>query len=389
MAPKRVTTKRKGGEAIDSSPVPEKKVKPGACPVPEKKGKVELSIEAVAKAIESADLPENCKAMLLSMVPVSLDTAVENRHDLQAMAVTMISDVMATERAAMEQAIRDEEAKLNEVEASRGGLDSKVTDADQELAERVVKVEERKKVLAVASQEVLSAKAGAAEAKEAQRRSAIAADTLVAEKKAVEAILEEHFKPLKDGTWEAAQVHISALLPLAKRIDLDASLVSAMPSSCTKKPEERGPFDQMVITQLEETLLAKVASLTEQVEAAGPEGVTRAAAAEAALEALESSKARQQQAASDVFEVQAAQREAAGKLEAAKATLANYEPAYKQATEVRDQKKTRLETFLSWNVAAFELLRDRREQEEQEAPAKEITSLDAMENAHQVAVGGS
>merc|ERR1719183_1143135 len=101
----------------------------------------------------------------------------------------MISDVMATERAAMEQAIRDEEAKLNEVEASRGGLDSKVTDADQELAERVVKVEERKKVLAVASQEVLSAKAGAAEAKEAQRRSAIAADTLAAEKKAVEAIL--------------------------------------------------------------------------------------------------------------------------------------------------------------------------------------------------------
>merc|ERR1740117_304049 len=53
--------------------------------------------------------------------------------------------------------------------------------------------------------------------------------------------------------------------PLLRLVDLDKSLVIALPSACAKKPEDRGAFDKMVIDQLMATLKDKCAELAKKV----------------------------------------------------------------------------------------------------------------------------
>lgn len=405
MAPKRASIKRKCEAADAPAAVAAAPPATGEAPILTTASAPKRSkLEPIVKALEGAELPEDCRAMLISMVPGCLETAADERQELQAMAVSMIDDVFQARQTAMEQAILDAEAKLVDIEAGRGSLDGNVAKADTELAERVVIVEARKKVLATASQEVVAAKSAAGDAREAQRLSDEEHIKVAGEKSTLEAVLRDHFTPLKEGKWESTcGVHLGALLPVAKRIELDQSLVSAMPSSCSKKPEERGPFDQMVVTQLEELLVQKVAAFVAQLEAAGPQAEERRLTAEAAQKNADEAKERQQQAASEVFSAQASQREQSAALDAAKAAVQNFEPTLRAATEAIEQAKASLEEFRSCNLVCFETARDAKTEvaatpeaavsevtADAPAPEAKIVQEDDERSAalHQVAVGG-
>lgn len=318
------------------------------------------------------------------MVPGCLETPADERQEFQALAVGMIGDALSGRRASLQQAVRDEDAKVHDVEASRAALEQKVSEAEDLLAASAELVEERRRALSTASQEVLATKTALNEAQEVRRQGDAAMLTVSKDKEAVEVALEENFRPLKDGTWETAQAkaHIGALVPLVKRINLEMSLVTALPSSCTKPPSERGPFDQMVVDKLEELLLAKVKEFADKLEAAGPEFANRAAALEAAQKAADDTRERQTQAAAAVVEAQGAYQEKVAAVNEAKAALLASEPTYKATTKARDEKQAVLEAFETSSLKCFEFLRDRPAKK---APRLGASPLDVQEAAPEAA----
>eukprot|EP00929_Paragymnodinium_shiwhaense_P057442 TRINITY_DN2874_c0_g1_i1.p1 TRINITY_DN2874_c0_g1~~TRINITY_DN2874_c0_g1_i1.p1 ORF type:complete len:394 (+),score=147.03 TRINITY_DN2874_c0_g1_i1:71-1252(+) len=367
----------------------------------EKASKQLEQLRPVAEAIEASTLSDSCKAMLLAFVPVCLDTPCDARDPLQAMAVSMLGQFFEARQAEFTKAIEEESAKLVEVEAGAGDLDAKVSNAERQLAEvGEASLEAKKKELAAASQAMVATKAAAADAKEAQRNGDATYADALEEKTAVEAILSENLPALRDSNWEAiqAKVHIEAMMPVAKRLKLDASLLSAMPSSLIKEPNQRGPFDQMVIQQLEEVLNSKAVTLGQQIEAEGPAAQDRAAAVEAAQKAAEEAKVRQQQAASAVFEAQAVVKDLNAALDEAKAAKEGFGPQFREATQVRDRKVKELEAFESINTVCFTKFRDRTSENSTAgsgAAVAEVTGTSpkkvveqAVHPATQVAVGG-
>lgn len=391
MAPKRVN--KRAREAAEEKAVAD------SAPA-EKVAKQSDVLKPVAEAIETADLPDSCRAMLLSFVPVCLDSPREERDSLQSLAVDMLSKFFASRRACMKKAIEDESAKLVEWEANAGDLDAKVAAAERELAEKgEASLEVKKKELAVASQAMVATKAAATDAKEAQKAGDVTHQEALEEQQGVEAILKDNLVALKEGNWEAAKAQgcIEGLMPLAKRLKLDPSLISAMPSSLIKAPSERGPFDLMVIQQLEEILHAKAKSLAEQIQADGPAVQERAAAVDVAQHAAEEAKQRQQQAASAVFEAQAVVKDLQAALDETKATKESFAPKFREAAGVRDRKMKELEVFETVSLVSFEKLKDRTTSEmsgaadktkSEEAPTPSKVVEQPTSAAMQVAVGG-
>jgi len=374
--PKTKNTKR-AREAAPAAPAKED------APSPPKKTKFELGCDVVAQALEAADLPEACRAMLLALIPGSLGTPLAERQQLQTVAVNLLEEALARHKTALEQAITLQEQKVQEFEGGKDALEAKAKEAESELESMASETEAKKQVLAAASQEVLATKRAAEDAKSAQTEGDAAYSDAVEDKKAVEEALTAHFAPLKEGNWEAGQAkgHIDALLPLCKRIKLDASLVSAVPSSCTKKPSERGQFDLMVVQQLEETLQAKVVSCTELIDSEGPAAKARAEAAEAAQKAAEASKEKQQQAAAQLFDSQNAYKQKAAMVQEAKASIENFEPNFQAARDLLEVRKATLDTFIKKNMAAFETLRDGAPPSPAKEPEVEAATVEVAQEA--------
>merc|ERR1719270_3261287 len=62
---------------------------------------------------------------------------------------------------------------------------------------------------------------------------------------------------------EDVSKHVNLLVPLASRLALDDSLLTALPSACAGAPDKRGSFDNMVIDQLRAHLDKRLTVLQE------------------------------------------------------------------------------------------------------------------------------
>merc|ERR1719336_188822 len=123
-------------------------------------------------------------------------------------------------------------------------------------------------------------------------------DTRV-EKEEVDGAMQGSICALRDvELFKAEEVpkHVNLLVPLAKRLALDDSLLTALPSACAGAPDKRGSFDNMVIDQLRQHLDKKFAVLQETLDKAAAAIKEHAAAVAAAQEGLDGASSAQQSA---------------------------------------------------------------------------------------------
>lgn len=174
-------------------------------------------------------------------------------------------------------------------------------------------------------------------------------------KEQVESILERDVQAIVEGR---AGAHYKNCLPILDSLGLDDSLITALPSACVKPPAERGPFDTMVVTQLETSFSNKVASLTSALVEEEAAHQARVAALEAASTHLTESKDVLRRAQDVLGAMQCKEREAIDALKAAQAAIEQYEPEYKRTTEVRDARGEALNHFRHYNLGSFKMLCD-------------------------------
>merc|ERR1712039_979163 len=175
-------------------------------------------------------------------------------------------------------------------------------------------------------------------------------------KATLEAVFEDHFKvPMKADEGP----HYSFLQAHMSKLELEKSLAVALPSSCTKTKEQRGAFDDLVISELEKAMTTKIASLSKSIEEEEPAEAERKAAVLAAETSLKASLEAEKAASTEAEAATAATIEAEGVVTQAKAEEAAMVPSIQQVTSKHADRVLELEHFENGPMASFTKLNNK------------------------------
>jgi len=118
----------------------------------------------------------------------------------------------------------------------------------------------------------------------------------VQEKTDSQSVFDDCFLVLKAGEWTGKfpKSKLDSVTSLLGSIETDASMLSALPLALKKKVEERGKFDEMVISSSESLLADHLKALGDTVANGDSMKATKEAEAEAAKKALESATAKKE-----------------------------------------------------------------------------------------------
>lgn len=328
---------------------------------PAKKQKVNPMIEAICDAIDFAELPESCRLMLKAIIPDSFGIASDQRHAIQAKAVESVGQVLDGIKAQMEAAIAEEVAKVEGADNAKAELEAKVTEAKERLTQISEDVVAKKAISTEVSRNVVEKRTTLAAAKEAQQNGDVLIAKAKTDKEAFEGAIKDHVEPLLNSEIDgaAATGHYKALQPFIAKLTVEESLISPLPGICSKASADRGPFDTMVLKQLEKSILDQFAQLETTIAQETPAAADRDAAVTAAQEAHNVAVKEQHQAVTEWNTAQAAQKEAEAVVQAAEVNVLNNEPEYKKVTAVRDEKIQALKAFETWNYECYQVCRDK------------------------------
>eukprot|EP00928_Gymnodinium_smaydae_P065366 TRINITY_DN48523_c0_g1_i1.p1 TRINITY_DN48523_c0_g1~~TRINITY_DN48523_c0_g1_i1.p1 ORF type:complete len:414 (-),score=167.04 TRINITY_DN48523_c0_g1_i1:112-1281(-) len=382
------TAGAKRGVPAAAKSAPAKKAKQGAG-----KPKQDPLLSPVLELIEEAeDLNVSCKKMLLALAPDSLTTPADERHEVLSRIVAMIGTVVEGTRSKLQGSIDRETARVSEAEATKAAHEAEVEKAETLLTAAREVVETKEAARSEAQKTTAEKQAALDETKATQQRENAALDAAHKGKEDYEVAFREQFKALQEEELEPAKATALqvALLQFVKTINLDPSLLTSLPTACTKPPSQRGGFDNMVFQELEKELIAHEQKLTETITNGAPAAAARAEAVAAAQAALDAAEAAQKLATDALTAAEARRDECSAAASAAKAAVSKSEDERRQAAQARDVQVQTLEHFEKFNASCFAELRDRVAKPAApavaEAPAKEAPEAPA---AVTVDVGGA
>jgi hypothetical protein len=327
-------------------------------PAPQqKKAKVDPKVASVKQTIESADLPEPCKAMLLAMLPHSLCVPKDLRSEPQSRAVEMIREVYDAIELKLKSTAEKESANVTEIEASKNTLDASLTEAESRHSATTATVESCKAALAQCFGTTNELKLALATAEESERSGNAPGLAIEEEHRVLKCARDEHLKAFKEGSLEigSAKGHLDALLPLAAKLT-DESLMTALPSTCIKSPGDRSSFDNMVMDQLEASFTSKLTQLNADIEAEKPAKAKRAADVAAAQQALKEAEDAQQKASDATTAALSAQKDTLAVFELAKKDVAAFKPQLRKAKEAADEAQAEVDLFHDNGLQHFTFL---------------------------------
>jgi len=360
------------------APKGSKRAAQGAVADANKKPKLDSKMVGVVEALRQAtEIPEDCRTMLEAGVPGCLGPPANERHQLQSSMVQWIGETIEGVEARLRQAVDEEAAKVAKADEACKEAENAVSDAKGILEAKDAELAEKKSAKNEAVQAVKSAKAGLTEAQVAQKKGDASLAEAGKHKEEYEGILNNHVGYLKEDDGfdvNRAKTHTTEVMRTAKKIGLDESLLTALPSACTTTPSQRGSFDKMVISELESSFQNKVAALTEEMSTGAEATANRAAAVAGAEQVVQAAEEVQKDAEAALAAAQAAQGEAvAGLQEAEKNKKAK---AAEQAAvgELKKKSEQVLERFVGHNVMCFSTLRDKVSKPEVAASPAPATS---------------
>lgn len=357
-----------------------------------KKSKHSTAIEDVVRAVEAAadrqELSQAGRTILAEMVRHGLATAVEERHELQVQAVARVAEALEEEQAALKKALADVEAKLQEATSQRDSFETERNALEEELACKATPARSAKVSLADVTKAVLAATKELKSAEGAKDKGDVERNVIQAEKDELAGAISTHLGTLRTGASDGdACPHLTALLALARRLDIDEALVSALPHTVAKAPEARRRFDELTLDQYEEGITGRITALDGQLEATAPEAKARADAVKSCKEAVDAAKATLLQAAGAFKGAQAAHQAATAALQDADKKQKETKKAVKTMEQAVKDRQAEVELYETGTLATFQALKERSvqatvpQQQEEEAPAEADASKEESVDA--------
>mmetsp|Transcript_146469 Transcript_146469/g.258808 ORF Transcript_146469/g.258808 Transcript_146469/m.258808 type:complete len:396 (-) Transcript_146469:134-1321(-) len=329
-------------------------------------------MEGVANAIQQAELPEACKEMLLIMFPGSLEFPIEERHEFHAMVVRMVGESIQETHSKMIKEVEEAGSAVEAAKAKNTDLEATAVEAESKLKVAGETVQSKETGLQEAAALASNKQTSFDDAKEAQTKGDAESEALKQEKQTYESAFEDSFKALHQGDLEGQQAvqHYKVIKPLLANLHLDESLCLALPSTCQKKPGDRGAFDNVIIQQLDTALQTRIAALGENIEAGASAAAERAAAVQAAEQELQASKDAKETAQTDLQDAKTKRDEAYELVKSSKKAVTEGVKELEGLTKSHDDKLKFRAHFENWNMSSFAQLKDKSAApKEEEVPA--------------------
>jgi len=356
----------------------------------------------VAAGLEQAhDVPEAAKLMLNDALEESLGTFQADRHPYQTKLVDLIQGTLSSVEQRLQATLasaREEVTRLDETKVTAAAT---VQQSETKLEEQKSEVCKGKYALAdiatafkAARETVTDVKLGQEDAERDLKKKAGDRDQL-------DSALTDYFRPLlAEGSTSGdtmGEEKVDNLVRILKRFSFDESMMSALPTALLKEPGSRGPFDTMVLTQLEAEVGKRIAAFDAALADAEPAKKERAASLEKAEADFAEVKAKQLASAKEFKEARAEEERRQEAVQVAKKDATDAGKEARRAKLEADKCQRALTAFQEGPQAAFLQLRDRTAPapapapepepavEEEEVAAEEV-SAEEMEVAEQDAV---
>eukprot|EP00931_Biecheleriopsis_adriatica_P112929 TRINITY_DN877_c0_g1_i4.p1 TRINITY_DN877_c0_g1~~TRINITY_DN877_c0_g1_i4.p1 ORF type:complete len:393 (-),score=160.08 TRINITY_DN877_c0_g1_i4:297-1415(-) len=323
----------------------------------QKKESVAAKCKEIAEALEPSQkkgVPADVIALLGATLKHCLPAYKEDRHEFQSSMLDMVSKTLVDAEAALVTEVESAQATVSGGDDEKKKREIAVTEAAAALE---LSVEVHKQKLAAKGEKADAFKATFAPLKEALAKQKEGdAEALQLEKcmAALEAAVADLLRPLKEAGGPKRQLH--ALEKRLTALELEDSLLAALELPLSKKPEQRGSFDAVILEQLDLQIAGKKAALEAKLAEAAPAREERAASVKAAQDAHDAAKA-----ASDAAEAEsstAKKEEAAAKAAAAAAkdSMASLTTELMEAAQLLDAAREQLQEFRSGPLSTFKEL---------------------------------
>jgi len=312
--------------------------------------------------LREAEVPSQVVLMLHAMLGPALSIVKEDRHTYEANIVELVGELLAATETRMSNNVFIAEAALKQLEELKISKQAALSNAEAVVESKKAVEQEKKRVLADHAREFKGCKAARAKAEAARETQANSLQETTMKREELAAAQASCAKPLiegKAGDETAAKALGDKLIEVLKRFDVDTSIISALPSVFAKQPASRGPFDTMVLAQVEIAMSQRIAALDDTL-CKGEAGKAIAVLAEQdAEQALEASRTRQL-ASAEAFKAASADRQAAeAKRDEALCDLVSIGPDSRRTTKERTVAEKRLHNFRCGPLDSFLRLRDR------------------------------
>lgn len=273
---------------------------------------VVVQTRTVMEALQTSEsYPEPVIKMLTNMLEYSLGTYEDTRHKFQDGAVEMVNSVLKDIEASTQKHIEDKFADIRSLTGEEKDRRAALVNASQaEHDAEVQKLSEHKASLAEDALAFKAAKDAVVTAAADKKTSEESLLVTQGEKNTLHNAYNDLLKPLVAGSNDIdAKDLVNQLLAVLKSLGFDHSLLISIPNAFCKDVGSRGPFDTMVVTQVDEEVSKRLAALNSRLQAADSEKKERETAVEACKSQLDAARDKQLSSASVFKATQAKKKE--------------------------------------------------------------------------------
>lgn len=386
MAPAR-NGKRQASAHVEEPP--HKKV----APVLKKYGVTQAAFKQMVEVLQhplAGHLTEDCKQMILAMLPHSLCVPSDQREEVQNLAVKMFEEVVASVEGHLKEALEAEKSKVKTITDSKEQLLSDVSKAQEQLKDAEKDLEQKNQELTASSQAVVAAKTFLSKKEEEQTTGDASLLQTEADKTELQKAFEGVFLMVEAGESTDSAAQLKVFESAMKKLTMEESLKMAILPVLQKPPAERGGFDATVLSEFQNIFEAKLRELSEMLQQGAPERQARQLCVDQARAQLEEAKTKQKECSGELLASKQKQKEATSALKEVEASVASYEATLKAAMDVQDEKQKDVDSFVETTMKGFTNLKERvslKRQKELAAEAKAAIEAEAEAKAAPAAEG--
>jgi len=308
--------------------------------------------------------------MLIASLPSSLLAPANLRHEVQHLAVKLVGEIMDSILIDLEVASGSAQAEAAATESAADALRAAVCESEAALASAMEEVTSRSVELDAAAVKNIDAEKVLTERQIEQRKADPGLVEVTLYRDRLEMAVNSSLRALQSGDCdekEARQI-LKGFLPLVKTLDLEESLLMALPTTCAKKPSQRGNFDRLVIQQLEGVLTEKVTTMSQEIKKREQACQSIADKVNDARQVRTAAQEAQKAASVRLVEAKKKQSSAGSAVEASRKAIADSQPSRSAASYAAKMQNTSVKDFRDKCLDPFVRLREKSSEDSAALP---------------------
>jgi hypothetical protein len=315
------------------------------------------------------------REMLLALAPTILETPRDVRHPMQGELGEILKEVFLAEGTRLKEKVQETEKAIDSATADVTSHKAAVEAANADVEGKNAELKEKMAVLAADVGVSRTAKS-TFEATTSELSDLQEVKELQLSEQQDTAAKAENFASLK----ATSQPNLKApkeLVPFFRKLKVDSSLLAALPTALARGPEERTPFDDLTVTELEKKLTTKVEECDAKVKETDTLVAEKTAMKETHETALNAALAKQRAGAEALLQARAEHKDLSAILAEKKTQALDGQMALKAVEAELSQRASEVELHHEVEGKLTELLE--RESEKVEEPIAEATTADQVE----------